>query len=70
MLAAAIYSDTSTLHSHDYIGRSTAKGSFMIWTHHMKNITFDETFTLFGSHPSVVYDNSMYTVIRCSDNRR
>jgi len=41
---------------HDFLGRSAAKGSFMIWTHHMKNITFDQAFTLVNS--SVVYSDT------------
>ena len=28
---------------HDFSGRSTARGGFLIWTHFMKNITFDES---------------------------
>ncbi|RDX55832.1 FAD-binding domain-containing protein, partial [Lentinus brumalis] len=34
---------------HDLSGRSTARGSFVIWTHHMKNITFDAQFTPTGA---------------------
>ncbi|KAG7095769.1 hypothetical protein E1B28_006474 [Marasmius oreades] len=29
---------------HDYLGRSAGKNAFMIWTHHLKNITYNETF--------------------------
>ncbi|KIJ61684.1 hypothetical protein HYDPIDRAFT_115467 [Hydnomerulius pinastri MD-312] len=34
---------------HDYLGRSTARGSFVIWTHQMKNLTYNASFTLQGS---------------------
>lgn len=30
--------------SHDYLGRSTAKNSLLIWTHYLRNITFHESF--------------------------
>ena len=33
---------------HDYMGRSTAPGSFLIWTHKMKNITIDYAFPTAG----------------------
>jgi len=29
---------------HDLLARSTARGSFMIWTHHLKNITYNASF--------------------------
>ncbi|KAK7024262.1 hypothetical protein VNI00_016479 [Paramarasmius palmivorus] len=29
---------------HDYLGRSAARNSFMIWTHHLKNITYNAAF--------------------------
>ncbi|TCD64436.1 hypothetical protein EIP91_004081 [Steccherinum ochraceum] len=34
---------------HDCLGRSSARGSFMLWTHHLKDIEFHETFTPAGS---------------------
>ncbi|KAL1922720.1 uncharacterized protein VTP21DRAFT_9096 [Calcarisporiella thermophila] len=33
---------------HDFLGRSTAPGSLSIWTHHLKNITFHESFDASG----------------------
>lgn len=33
---------------HDYLGRSTAKNSFLLWTHYFQNITFHESFTVAG----------------------
>jgi len=38
---------------HDYLGRSTAKGSFLIWTHNMKNITYHQSFTPEGGNTSI-----------------
>jgi hypothetical protein len=37
---------------HDYLGRSTARGSFLIWTHYMKNITYNATFVPEGAPAS------------------
>ncbi|KAM6495416.1 hypothetical protein JOM56_008122 [Amanita muscaria] len=34
---------------HDYLGRSTARGAFMLWTHNLKNITYDDIFVLSGN---------------------
>ncbi|KLO14030.1 FAD-binding domain-containing protein [Schizopora paradoxa] len=31
---------------HDFLGRSTAKGSLMLWTHYFRNITFDDDFVV------------------------
>ncbi|KAF8527010.1 FAD-binding domain-containing protein [Hysterangium stoloniferum] len=33
---------------HDYLGRSTAKNSFLIWTRHLLNVTFYDAFTVGG----------------------
>jgi FAD/FMN-containing dehydrogenase len=33
---------------HDYLGRSTAKNSFLIWTRHLLNVTFHDSFTVDG----------------------
>jgi FAD binding domain len=33
---------------HDYMGRSTAKGAFLVWVHHMKDISINEAFTPVG----------------------
>ncbi|KAI0749530.1 FAD-binding domain-containing protein [Daedaleopsis nitida] len=42
---------------HDYFGRSNARGSFMLWTHHLKNITVHPTFAPTGApSTSEVYD--------------
>ncbi|QDS76158.1 hypothetical protein FKW77_007483 [Venturia effusa] len=31
---------------HDFLGRSTGYGALSVWTHHMKNITYHESFTV------------------------
>ncbi|THH34075.1 hypothetical protein EUX98_g103 [Antrodiella citrinella] len=40
--------DVSGAVRHDYFGRSTARGSFLLWTHHLKDIEYHETFTPVG----------------------
>ncbi|EJF66717.1 hypothetical protein BD309DRAFT_854120, partial [Dichomitus squalens] len=40
-------------------GRSTARGSFLIWTHNLKCITFHETFRLTGAPTSETHDNAV-----------
>lgn len=34
---------------HDFLGRSTARGSFLIWTHHMKQTVYSPTFVPEGA---------------------
>ncbi|KAI0094878.1 FAD-binding domain-containing protein [Irpex rosettiformis] len=34
---------------HDFLGRSMARGAFMLWTHNMKNISYHDTFTPTGA---------------------
>jgi len=48
---------------HDYLGRSTARDSFLIWTHHMKEITFHDSFSPTGATDSVTYDNGLFPVL-------
>jgi hypothetical protein len=31
---------------HDYLGRSTGRGSLLIWTHYFQNITFTDSFVV------------------------
>jgi hypothetical protein len=45
---------------HDYVGRSAARGAFMIWTHNMKNITYDPTFV-----PQNAPSNESYQGMLC-----
>ncbi|KAF5357393.1 hypothetical protein D9758_005958 [Tetrapyrgos nigripes] len=40
---------------HDYLGRSAARGAFMIWTHHLKNITASPTFIPEGAPENETY---------------
>ncbi|KAI0669873.1 FAD-binding domain-containing protein [Trametes maxima] len=44
---------------HDLFGRSTARGSLIIWTHSMKNITFHDKFTPAGADKAETYDYSI-----------
>ncbi|KAF5374368.1 hypothetical protein D9758_004525 [Tetrapyrgos nigripes] len=41
---------------HDLLGRSAAKGAFMIWTHHLKNITANSAFVPEGAPESETYN--------------
>jgi hypothetical protein len=41
---------------HDYLGRSAARGSFVVWTHNMKNITYNPAFVPQGGPESDGYD--------------
>ena len=34
---------------HDYLGRSSARGGFLIWTHNMKDISYNQTFVPQGA---------------------
>ncbi|KIJ13625.1 hypothetical protein PAXINDRAFT_116940 [Paxillus involutus ATCC 200175] len=45
---------------HDYLGRSAARGSFVVWTHNMKNITYDTAFLPQGAPSSA---NEMYDAV-------
>ncbi|KAI5994875.1 hypothetical protein EDC04DRAFT_2613108 [Pisolithus marmoratus] len=40
---------------HDYLGRSAGRGSFVVWTHKMKNITYDSKFTPQGAPANETY---------------
>jgi hypothetical protein len=41
---------------HDFLGRSSGRGSFMIWTHNMKNITYNPTFIPEGGLSNETYN--------------
>ncbi|KAI6096140.1 hypothetical protein F5141DRAFT_1191117 [Pisolithus sp. B1] len=43
---------------HDFLGRSTARGAFVIWTHNMKNIAFNPQFTPQGAPANEMYQGS------------
>jgi hypothetical protein len=49
---------------HDYLGRSSGRGSFLIWTHHMKNITFHNSFTPTDATDSATYDHGSYLILQ------
>jgi hypothetical protein len=42
---------------HDFLGRSTARDSFLIWTHHMKQTVHHPTFVPEGA-PAVTTENT------------
>ncbi|GJE86133.1 FAD-binding domain-containing protein [Phanerochaete sordida] len=44
---------------HDYLGRSTARGAFLIWTHHLTNLTYHDTFKPAGAPEGEVYHDVM-----------
>jgi len=48
---------------HDYLGRSSARDSFLIWTHRMKNITFYDSFSPTDTKDSITYDNGLFPVL-------
>jgi len=47
---------------HDLLGRSSARGSFLIWTHRIKNITFHDSFSPACATDSVTYDNGSFPI--------
>ncbi|KAF9458244.1 hypothetical protein BDZ94DRAFT_1174028 [Collybia nuda] len=40
---------------HDYLGRSTARGGFLLWMHNLKNITYNLAFVPSGAPPDRYY---------------
>ncbi|KAK1228963.1 hypothetical protein PQX77_008003 [Marasmius sp. AFHP31] len=40
---------------HDFLGRSSGRNGFMIWTHHMKNVVYNETFAPEGAPETEIY---------------
>ncbi|KAI6040855.1 hypothetical protein EDC04DRAFT_2566471 [Pisolithus marmoratus] len=40
---------------HDFLGRSAGRGAFVIWTHNMKDITFNAQFTPYGAPANETY---------------
>jgi hypothetical protein len=45
---------------HDFLGRSSARGSFLIWTHHLKDITYNTSFVPEGASSTEIYDGTIY----------
>jgi len=35
--------------SYNFLGRSTARGSFLLWMHHFKDVTYSESFIPAGA---------------------
>ena len=48
---------------HDYLGRSSGRDSFLIWTHRMKGITFHDSFSPTDATDSVEYNNGLSQVL-------
>ena len=46
---------------HDLLGRSAARGAFVVWTHNMKNITYDATFAPQGAPLNETYEGSVFS---------
>ncbi|RPD61129.1 FAD-binding domain-containing protein [Lentinus tigrinus ALCF2SS1-7] len=44
---------------HDYCGRSDGRGSFMVWTHNLKNITVHPSFTPAGAPSNETYESAI-----------
>lgn len=40
---------------HDYLGRSAARDSLLLWTHHLKNITYDSALVPQGAPSTESY---------------
>lgn len=47
-------------YSHDFLGRSAGRDSFVIWTHNMKNITVHTAFTPAGAPTNETAQQGMY----------
>ena len=45
--------------SHDFLGRSSGRGSFLIWTHNLKNITYNPTFIPAGAPSNISYKGKL-----------
>jgi len=41
---------------HDFLGRSTARGGFLLWTHHLKDKAYNASFTPQGSPSTHTYE--------------
>lgn len=49
------------LFSHDYLGRSTGRGALLLWTHHLKDITYNAQFRPSGAPSKETYDGTVST---------
>jgi hypothetical protein len=60
---------SSSICSHDFLGRSTARGSFLIWTHNMKSMAYNASFVPDGASPSNTYNGqSVFTFLMQSSS--
>ncbi|KAI6039145.1 hypothetical protein EDC04DRAFT_3011338, partial [Pisolithus marmoratus] len=48
---------------HDFLGRSAARGAFVVWTHNMKNITYNAQFTPQGAPANETYQGRSFTTL-------
>ena len=50
---------------HDFLGRSTARGGFLIWTHHMKQTVYNSTFVPNGAPatPENTFNGDFFVLI-------
>ncbi|KAI0635699.1 FAD-binding domain-containing protein [Trametes polyzona] len=44
---------------HDFLGRSDGRGSFVIWTHHMRNVTVEPNFRPAGAPDNETYEDAI-----------
>jgi hypothetical protein len=51
---------------HDYLGRSTGRNGFMIWTHWMKDIEFHDAFAPDGGDGSEQYEGLLLSTFQLS----
>jgi len=59
--SAPDYRDLHGCSRHDFLGRSAARGAFVVWTHNMKNITYDATFTPQGGPLNETYEGNVFS---------
>ena len=51
--------NTSGYARHDFLGRSSGRGSFLLWVHHLKEIVMHDTFRPQGAPSGDVYEKGM-----------
>ena len=44
---------------HDYLGRSTGRGGFLLWTHHLKDKAYNAAFVLQGGPSTQTYEGKI-----------
>jgi hypothetical protein len=53
---------------HDFAGRSAGRGAFQLWTHHLKDITYNATFVPKGAPESETYEGKSVTICSFDSN--